>query len=46
MKQEMIDMADVEEYFGMWMAHETDYPLRDVFPSVWMGIGKDALEYV
>jgi hypothetical protein len=32
-RQEMIAMTDVGEFMGMWMAHETDEPLRDAFPN-------------
>ena len=32
-RQEMRDKAYVGEYDGVWMAHETDDPLRDAFPS-------------
>jgi hypothetical protein len=40
---EMMDRADAGEFVGMWMAHETDEPLRDAFPSGWGDIGGDAL---
>jgi hypothetical protein len=39
----MIARADVDEFMGMWMAHETDEPLRDAFPNGWGDIGEDAL---
>jgi hypothetical protein len=39
----MIARADAGEFMGMWMAHETDEPLRDAFPSGWGDIGGDAL---
>ncbi len=39
----MIAMADVGEFMGMWMAHETDEPLRDAFPDGLGDIGGDAL---
>ncbi len=32
-RQEMIAREDVGEFMGMWMAHETDEPFRDAFPS-------------
>jgi hypothetical protein len=35
----MIDMTDEGEFCGAWMAHKTNVPLRDAFPSGWMGIG-------
>ena len=40
----MIDMTDVEKYFGMWMMLETDVPLRVAFLGGWMGIGENALD--
>ncbi len=43
-RQEMVGKANMGEYFNMWMAHETDVPLKDAFPAGWMGIGEDALE--
>ena len=43
-EQKMIDRAYVGEYFDMWMAHETDVPLRGAFPNEWMGIGEDDLD--
>jgi hypothetical protein len=42
-RQEMIARADAGEFMGMWMAHETDEPLRDAFPNGWGDIGGDAL---
>jgi hypothetical protein len=42
-RQDTIDMTDVGEYYGMRIAHETNVPLRDAFPSGWMSIGEDAL---
>ena len=45
-RQEMGDRADQGEYFDMWMAHETDVPIRNAFPSGRMGIGEDALDVV
>jgi len=42
----MINMAGMGECYDMCMAHETDVPLRDAFPSGWMGIGEDALDQV
>jgi len=38
-RQEMIATADVGEFMGMWMAHETDEPLRDTFPNGCRGMG-------
>ena len=38
-RHEMRDMADVGEIEGMWMAHETDAPSRDAFPTGWEDIG-------
>jgi hypothetical protein len=43
-RQAMIGMANVGEYFGTWMSHETGVPLRNAFLGGWMGIGKDALD--
>ena len=41
----MIVMADNGEFMGMWMAHETDEPLRirDASPNGWGDIVEDAL---
>ena len=38
-RQEMQDMADEGEFVGMWMAHETDEPVRDAFPNGCGNIG-------
>ena len=38
-RQAMIDRADEGEFRGMYMAHETDEPTRDAFPSGWGDIG-------
>ena len=43
-KHDMNDRADEEEFVGMYMAHETDEPTRNAFPSEWGGIGGDALD--
>jgi hypothetical protein len=43
-RQVMIDRADEGEFVGMYMAHETDEPTRDAFPSGWGDIGGDALD--
>jgi hypothetical protein len=40
----MIDRADDGEFRGLYMAHETDEPTRDAFPSGWGDIGGDALD--
>jgi hypothetical protein len=42
----MIERAEMGEYYGMWVAHETTMTLRDDFPGGWMGIGEDALGQV
>ena len=42
-RQEMIDRADVGEFMGMWMAHETDQPHRDAFPNGWEDIAEEVL---
>ena len=31
------------EFDGIWMAHETDVPLRDAFPYGWGDAGGDGL---
>ena len=38
-RQEMIAWADAGEFMGLWMAPETDEPLRDAFPNGWGDIG-------
>ncbi len=38
-RQEMIARADEGEFTRMWMAHETDEPLRDAFPNEWRTLG-------
>jgi len=43
-RQEMRDRADVGEFEGMWLAHETDGPAKDAFPNGWGDIGGDALD--
>ncbi len=43
-RAEMMDMADGGEFAGVWMAHETDVPLRDAFPNGWGECGGDALD--
>ncbi len=42
-REEMVAKADAGEFREMWMAHETDEPLRDAFPNGWGDIGGDAL---
>ncbi len=42
-RHEMIARAYVGEFMEIWMAHETDEPLRDAFPNGWGDIGGDAL---
>jgi len=42
-RAEMQERADGGEFGGVWMAHETDVPLRDAFPSGWEDAGGDAL---
>ena len=42
-RQDMMDRADVGEFGGVYMAHETDEPTRDAFPNGWGDIGEDAL---
>jgi hypothetical protein len=38
-RAEMLERADGGEFGGMWMAHETDVPLRDAFPGGWEDAG-------
>jgi hypothetical protein len=42
-RHDMIANADDGDVMGMWMAHETDEPLRDAFPNGWGDIAEDAL---
>ena len=39
----MIALAYAGEFMGMWMAHETDEPLRVAFPNGWEDMWEDAL---
>ena len=41
---EMHERANEGEFEGVWMAHETDVPLRDAFPNGWEDVGGDALD--
>ena len=34
-RQNMRGRGDVGEHAGLYMAHETDVPMRDAFPSGW-----------
>ena len=43
-RAEMQERADAGEFDGMWMAHETDVPVRDAFPNGWGDAGGDALD--
>ncbi len=43
-RAEMQERADGGEFDGVWMAHETDVPLRDAFPNGWGDAGGDALD--
>jgi hypothetical protein len=45
-RAEMQERADEGSFDGVWMAHETDVPLRDVFPDGWEDGGEDALGMV
>jgi hypothetical protein len=38
-RAEMQERADDGEFDGVWMAHETDVPLRDAFPNGWGAAG-------
>jgi len=42
-RQDMMAMSYASEFMGMWMAHETDEPLRDTFPNGCGDMGEDAL---
>jgi len=37
----VFERAYVGEYRGMWMAHETDVPLRDAFSNGWGNVEED-----
>ena len=41
---EMQERADDGSFDGVWMAHETDVPLRDAFPNGWGDARGDALD--
>jgi hypothetical protein len=43
-RAEMQERANDGEFDGVWMAHETDVPLRDAFPNGWGDAGGDALD--
>ncbi len=43
-RAEMQERADDKEFDGVWMAHETDVPLRDAFSNGWGDAGGDALD--
>ena len=43
-RADMMDRADGGEFEGVWMAHETDVPMRDAFPNGWGECGGDALD--
>ncbi len=43
-RAEMHDRADGGEFAGVWMAHETDVPIRDAFLNGWGECGGDALD--
>jgi len=38
---EMREWANDGEFDGVWMAHETDVPLRNAFPNGWGDVGGD-----
>jgi hypothetical protein len=42
-RQNMRGRGDMGEHAGLYMAHETDFPMRDAFPSRWGGYWGDAL---
>ncbi len=39
-RAEMQERADGGEFDGVWMAHETDVPLKDAFPYKWGEVGE------
>ncbi len=43
-RAEMQERANEGEFEGVWMAHETDVPLRDAFPNGWGDVEGDALD--
>ena len=43
-RAETMERADGGEFAGVWMAHETDVPIRDDFPNGWRECGEDALD--
>ena len=43
-RAEMQERANEGEFVGVRMAHETDVPLRDAFPSGWGDVGGNALD--
>ena len=43
-RADMQERADMGEFDGMWMAHETDVPVRDAFPNGWGDVGGDGLD--
>jgi len=42
-RAKMQERADDGEFDGVWMANETDVPLRDAFPNGWEDARGDAL---
>ncbi len=45
-RQDMRGKGDLGELAGLYMAHETDVPMRDAFPSRWGDCWGDALDKV
>jgi len=43
-RQTMRDMGDAREHATLWIAHETDIPSHDAFPSGWGVCWGDALD--
>jgi hypothetical protein len=43
-RQDMRGMGDRGEHTGLFMAHETDVPMKDAFPSRWEVCWGDALD--
>ena len=42
--EDMRGRDDLGEHAGLYMAHETDVPMRDAFPSGWRDCWMDALD--
>jgi hypothetical protein len=42
-RQDILERADLGEHMGLYMAHESDTPFRDAFPTGWGDGWGDAL---